>query len=66
MRRRKPLPVPQFEFGFTPGTFNLIQETGTDGERVAQERLEVARNREQAEAAQCRMFVKSNETVSKS
>ena len=39
-RNRRRLPVPQFEFGFTPDTFNLIVETGVDGDRVARERAE--------------------------
>ena len=40
-RNRRRLPVPQHEFGFAPDTFNLIQETGLDGERIAREREEV-------------------------
>ena len=31
--KRRPLPIPQHEFGFTPDTFNLIQDTATDGEK---------------------------------
>ena len=55
-RKRRRLPVPQREFGFTPDTFNLIQESGVDGERIARERAESARARSQAEAAQAALF----------
>jgi hypothetical protein len=51
-RRRKRLPVPQHEFGFAPETFNLIQETGIDGERLCREQTETARARENADALQ--------------
>ena len=35
MKRRKyRLPIPQHEFGFTPDAFNLMAETGLDGERL--------------------------------
>jgi len=51
-RNRRRLPVPQHEFGFTPDTFNLIQETGVDGDRIARERDEADRARRRAEAAQ--------------
>jgi hypothetical protein len=50
------LPVPQHEFGFTPDTFNLIQETGVDGDRIARERDEADRARRMAEAAQVVLF----------
>ena len=60
MKRRKPLPVPQHEFGFAATTFNLIQETGIDGERVAQERNETERNRMKAEVMQDKIFPDEN------
>ena len=51
-RNRRRLPVPQHEFGFTPDTFNLIAETGLDGERITRERGEADRARRIAEKAQ--------------
>lgn len=51
-RRRRPLPIPQHEFGFTPDTFNLIQEIGLDGERITRERTDADRAQRRAEAAQ--------------
>lgn len=35
--KRRPLPIPQHEFGFTPDTFTLASEQGLDGERIARE-----------------------------
>jgi hypothetical protein len=55
--RRRRLPIPQHEFGFTPHTFNLMADTGTDGDRVARERAEADRARRAAEAAQSLLFV---------
>ena len=55
-RNRRRLPVPQHEFGFTPDTFNLIAETGLDGDRIARERAEADRARRLAEAAQAALF----------
>ena len=55
-RNRRRLPVPQHEFGFTPGTFNLMQENTLDGERIARERAEAERARHLAEAAQPALF----------
>ena len=53
MKRRKyRLPIPQHEFGFAPEAFNLMAETGLDGERLARERAESDRARRIAEAAQ--------------
>lgn len=51
-RNRRRLPIPQHEFGFTPDTFNLMQETELDGERLARERAEADHARRMAEAAQ--------------
>jgi len=56
MKRRKPLPIPQNEFGFTPNTFNLFQDCTSDGERIAREREQVEKEREFADAAQIAMF----------
>jgi hypothetical protein len=51
-RTRRRLPIPQHEFGFVPDTFNLMQESGLDGERLSRERDEANRARHMAEAAQ--------------
>lgn len=55
-RNRRRLPVPQHEFSFTPGTFNLILENGIDGERITRERAEADQARRDAEAAQAAFF----------
>ena len=55
-RRKHRLPIPQHEFGFTPDTFNLIAETGLDGERITRERGEADHARQLAEAAQAAFF----------
>ena len=55
-RNRRRLPVPQHEFGFTPDTFNLMAETGLDGERITRERAEADDARRMAEAAQAALF----------
>ena len=55
-RNRRRLPFPQHEFGFTPDTFNLIAETGLDGERITRERGEADHARQLAEAAQAAFF----------
>ena len=49
---KRRLPLPQWEFGFAAGTFNLVQETTQDGERITREREEVERNRQLAETGQ--------------
>jgi len=56
MKRRKPLPIPQNEFGFAPNTFNLFQDCTSDGERIAREREQVEKERKFADAAQIAMF----------
>ena len=55
-RNRRRLPIPQHEFGFTPATFNLIQDTGLDGDRISREQAEADRARHAAESAQARLF----------
>ena len=55
-RNRRRLPIPQHEFGFTPATFNLMVETGLDGERITRERGEADHARQLAEAAQTAFF----------
>ena len=59
MKRRR-LPIPQHEFGFAPDTFNLIIETGLDGERITRERGEADRARQLAEASQAGLFAANN------
>jgi len=55
MKRRR-LPLPQHEFGFTPDTFNLFAESALDGERITRERTEAQQRRRAAEAAQAAFF----------
>jgi hypothetical protein len=55
MRRRR-LPIPQHEFGFTPDTFNLIQDIALDGERIARDRAELEQSKRLADAGQARLF----------
>jgi hypothetical protein len=55
-RSNRRLPIPQHEFGFTPNAFNLIAETGLDGERLAREREEAQRARHLADKAQPVLF----------
>jgi hypothetical protein len=59
-RNKRRLPIPQHEFGFTPDTFNLIQDTGLDGERISREQAEEDRTRILAEKAQARLFPSQN------
>lgn len=56
MKRRKPLPIPQKEFGFIPETFNLFQDSTTDGERLAKEREEAEKARLISKKAQIGLF----------
>ena len=58
MRRskRRRLQIPQHEFGFTPDTFRLFSETGTDGERITRERAESDKARRLANSAQTNLF----------
>jgi hypothetical protein len=58
MRRHRRLAIPQHEFGFTPDTFNLIQDTAPDGERIAREHAEADKARARAEQAQARLFAR--------
>jgi hypothetical protein len=55
-RQRRPLPIPQHEFGFVPDTFALFSEATLDGERIARERAEANEARRLAEAAQASLF----------
>jgi hypothetical protein len=55
-RHRRRLPIPQWEFPFTPDTFNLIQETTLDGARLARDRAEAEEARRQPDSAQAPLF----------
>ena len=66
MKRRKRLPIPQKEFGFTTDTFNLFQEVTGDGESVSREREEIEIARELAETAQTSLFQPQKTGSSKS
>jgi hypothetical protein len=55
-RGRRRLHIPQHEFGFTPETFNLIQDVGLDGDRLARERHEADEARRMTEAARAALF----------
>ncbi len=56
-RNRRRLHIPQHEFGFTPDTFNLIAETGLDGEHITRKCGESDHARQLAEAAQAAFAV---------
>jgi len=56
MKRQKPLPIPQKEFGFTTDTFNLFQEVTSDGESISRERDQIEIAQELAEKAQSSLF----------
>jgi len=60
-RNRRRLPIPQHKFGFTLDTFNLIAETGLDGERITRERGEADHARQLAEAAQAAFFTSTTQ-----
>jgi hypothetical protein len=55
-RTKRRLPIPQWEFGFAPKTFNLIVETGIDGERIAREHKQKESARQLAGKAQSSLF----------
>ena len=56
-RSKRPLPIPQHEFGFTPNAFNLIRDTALDGDRLTREQAEAQHRRQRADQAQPRLFV---------
>ena len=55
-RSKKPMPIPQWEFGFTAEAFNLTCEVSADGERITRERAECEQAKRQAEEKQIRLF----------
>jgi hypothetical protein len=55
-RSTRRLPIPQHEFGFAPDTFNLIQDSAPDSERIARELAETDKARALAEQAQAGLF----------
>jgi hypothetical protein len=54
--KRRPLPIPQHEFGFTPDTFALAVQHGLDGERIARELAEAEEARRAAARRQPPLF----------
>ena len=54
--KRRPLPIPQHEFAFTPAAFNLTTETALDGDRVARELAAAAQARADAARQQPPLF----------
>ena len=62
-RSTRRLPIPQHEFGFAPDTFNLIQETAQDGERLAHERDEADKARALAEQEQASLFTRKDRVL---
>ena len=54
--KRRPLPIPQHEFGFTADAFTLFAEHGLDGERIARELAESAEARRDADPRQRPLF----------
>jgi hypothetical protein len=48
--------IPQSEFGFAADSFNLIQDTAVDGDRIARERAEAEQARDLAAQAQSRLI----------
>ena len=55
-RSKRPLPIPQYEFGYAADAFKLIVDTTIDGERVARELEERDQARRLADAAQAPLF----------
>ena len=55
-KRKRRLPLPQHEFGFSSDTFNLFAEVSLDGERITREQAESAERRRAAEAGQAPFF----------
>ena len=55
-RTTRRLPIPQREIGFAPNTFNLIQDTVQDGERIARERAAAEEARRVVASAQAPLF----------
>jgi hypothetical protein len=55
-RAKRRLLIPQWDFGFLPDTFNLIIETGIDGERITRECEQAKKARQLADAAQTALF----------
>jgi hypothetical protein len=58
--KKRRLPIPQHEFGFTPQVFNLIQDHAVDGWRISRDRAEVenARRRVMAAQTEIQMFTR--------
>ena len=54
--RKRPLPIPQHEFGFAADAFRLFSDATLDGERLTRERAEAIEARRLAESAQVALF----------
>ena len=65
-KKKRRLPLPQQEFGFSPDTFNLFAEVSLDGDRIARERAEAEQARLSAEAAQAVLFTNKKTTMNNS
>lgn len=50
--KKRPLPVPQHEFGFVPDMFCLFGESALDGQRIAREQADAEEARRLAEELQ--------------
>jgi hypothetical protein len=50
--RKRPLPIPQHEFGFTVSTFTLFSDATLDGERLTREHAEALEARRRTASAQ--------------
>ena len=51
-RKKRPLPISQYEFAFASDAFNLFSEGTLDGERITREQAEAELARRNAEAKQ--------------
>ena len=49
---KRPLHIPQYEFGFAVDSFNLFGQSALDGERIARELAQAHADREAAEKRQ--------------
>ena len=65
-RTKRPLPIPQHEFGFTPHAFNLIQDTAPDGDRLTREQAEAQHRRQLADSEQAALFAPNSQLLTPS
>ena len=64
--KRARLPIPQYEFAFVAGIFNLMLENTDDGERIARELAEAEQARRMAETRQSALLKRRSKTKRKS